>query len=70
MDVPSVLPSLPPTPPNFASSPLELVQSTGLNVVVESVLPTLRVSIVTELGCIPFYFDALPQRSQGRYDEF
>ncbi|MCV9963833.1 hypothetical protein OIU34_18305 [Pararhizobium sp. BT-229] len=70
MDVPSVLPPLPPLPPNFASSPEELVKSSGLNVVIESVLPTLRVSIVTELGYIPLYFDIPPPRSQGRYDEF
>jgi hypothetical protein len=67
MDVQSALPSL---PPNFASSPQELVQSTGLNISIDQVLPTLRISVVTAIGSIPLYFDIPAPRSQGRYGEF
>ena len=70
MDVPSALPRLPPLPPNFASSPQELVKSSGLNISIDRVLPTLQVSVVTELGSIPLYFDIPAPRSQGRYGEF
>lgn len=71
MDVPSIFPSLPPLPPNFASSPEELVRKGSLDVVVVDVLPVLRVSIRTGLGnLIPLYFDVPPLRSQGQYGEF
>ncbi|MBY3150918.1 hypothetical protein HFO56_00550 [Rhizobium laguerreae] len=70
MDIPSILPSLPPLPPNFAKSPQELVASHGVNVVVDAVLPTLKISVATPIGTIPLYFDIPAPRSQGSYGEF
>jgi hypothetical protein len=70
MDVPSVLPSLPPLPPNFAKSPLELVESHSINVIIDAITPTLHVSVATPIGTIPLYFDIPAPRSQGRYGEF
>ena len=70
MDISGSLPSLPPIPPNFASSPLELVQSTGLQVVVSQISPVLHVSILTPIGSIPLFFDMPPPVGFGRYGEF
>lgn len=70
MELPSVLPPLPPRPPNFAQNPSELLESRGIPVVVEAVLPDLRVSITTAIGLMPIYFDAAPICMVGTYGEF
>jgi hypothetical protein len=58
-------------PPNFAQSPEEVLRAGRVEIVVEQVLPVLRISIVTGLGnVVPLYLDVPPLRSNGTYGEF
>lgn len=70
MHIPGTLPDLPPPPPNFAKSPLELVSSTGVKIVVSQVLPVLSISIVTPIGTIPLYFNSPKPSGFSSYGEF
>lgn len=72
MDVPSLLPPLPPIPPNFAKDPLELVQSTKMEIVVVEAVPRLKLAVVSPIGVlIRLYMDLPPVKAAPeQYGEF